>query len=63
LERSDIKFRLIPNEEKTGRKTTKEGKFFLYIVGFLAYTEDVNVRDCRCSCSCSFIYCSSIPTL
>jgi len=31
LQRSNIKFRLIPNEEKTGRKTTKESKVcFIY---------------------------------
>jgi len=31
LERSDIKFRLIPKEEKAGRKTTKESKVcFIY---------------------------------
>jgi len=48
LERSNIKFRLIPNEEKTGRKTTKEIKFVSNNIGFLAFTADDNVRDCSC---------------
>ena len=46
MDRSNIKFRLIPIEEK--RQVEKQQwkvKFVSYIIGFLAFTANDNVRD------------------